>query len=313
MSLLLDFGANLETRDWLVTAATPLHAAVSMGHEHVVELLCERGADLDARDQSNRTPFFAAVQGRRFAVIDVLLRHGASTETASGNGGDGHRPLTYCAATNDVEVAELLLARGANIEARAANMSAVTIAAKRGHVDMIRLLARRGASLEPHARGFNALEVAAQYGQLEACLVLINPLGMDPAALAAGVSSALSLYGRQLDRNDPAHPPVPPDPNWRPRLTDADKAEARAQLVAARAEFLLQKKRDENWARRRVFLQTLLAGGLRHSAAQKAAQAALQAAVDTSAALPAVPRDREYLKQQVLGHEGVVRRVASFI
>ena len=37
-------------------------------------------------------------------------------------------------------------------------------------------------------------------------------------------------------------------------LTDADKAEARAQLVAARSAFLLQKKRDENWARRRVFL-----------------------------------------------------------
>jgi len=179
---------------------------------------------------------------------------------------------------------------------------------------MIRLLARRGASLEPHARGLNALEVAAQYGQLEACLILVNPLGMDPAApAAAGVRSALSLYGGQLDRNDPAHPPVPPDPNWRPRLTDADKAEARAQLVAARAAFVLQKKRDENWARRRAFLQTLLAGGLRHSAAQKAEQATLQAAVDTSAALPAVPRDREYLKQQVFGHEGVVRRVASFL
>ena len=62
-----------------------------------------------------------------------------------------------------------------------------------------------------------------------------------------------------------------------------------------------------------MFLQTLLAGGLRHSAAQKAEQAALQAAVDTSAALSDVPRDREYLKQQVLGHEGVVRRVASFL
>jgi len=75
----------------------------------------------------------------------------------------------------------------------------------------------------------------------------------------------------------------------RPRLTDADKAEARAQLVAARASFLLQKKRDENWARRREFLQTLLAGGLRHSEAQQAEQAeqaeqaSLQAAVDTSA------------------------------
>ena len=76
----------------------------------------------------------------------------------------------------------------------------------------------------------------------------------------------------------------------RARLTGADKADARAQLVAARAAFVLQKKRDENWARRRVFLQTLLAGGLRHSEAQQAEQAeqallqaALQAAVDTTA------------------------------
>jgi pimeloyl-ACP methyl ester carboxylesterase len=161
--------------------------------------------------------------------------------------------------------------------------------------------------------GLHALYFAAIYAQLEACLLLVNPLGMDPAALASGGRSALSHYGLDLDNNDPAHPPVPADPSWRPRLTDADKADARAQLVAARAAFVLQKKRDENWARRRVFLQTLLAGGLRHSAAQKAEQAALQAAVDTSAVLSDVPRDREYLKQQVLGHEGVVRRVASFL
>ena len=240
-----------------------------------------------------------------------LLQGGANVEACSDG---GYTALHHACQEGFPEAADLLIARGANVEAKDQfQKKPLMTAALQGHVAVISVLAKRRANLETVIGGRNALHFAAYRAQLEACLLLVNPLGMDPAALASDGRSPLSRYGHNLDNNDPAHPPVPANPNWRPRLTDAEKAEARAQLVAARAAFVLQKKRDENWARRRVFLHTLLAGGLRHSAAQKAEQAALQAAVDTSAVLPAVPRDREYLKQQVLGHEGVVRRVASFI
>ena len=94
-----------------------------------------------------------------------------------------------------------------------------------------------------------------------------------------------------------------------------------ALLRTARAAYLLQQLRDANWRRRYPFLQTLLSGGLRLSAAQRAEQAQVQAALDTSVAIPPIPRhtkklNRAYLLRQILScqcNEGVVRLVASFL
>ena len=133
-------------------------------------------------------------------------------------------------------------------------------------------------------------------------------------------NSAISHYGCSLDNNDPEDEDVN-DPDTRPRLSPADKAERVALLRTASAAYLLQQQRDANWRRRYPFLQTLLSGGLRLSAAQRAEQAQVQAALDTSVAIPPIPRhtkklNRAYLLRQILScqcNEGVVRLVASFL
>ena len=326
-ALLIDCGgADLEARS--TTQLTPLMIACVNQHEQVVAVLLARGADSKACGGPRAlTPLHLVCvssppspkqqQGSSGVIIvKALIESGANVHALESE--NLVTPLARACIVGRADLVEAFLDSGADIDSLdSAKWTPLMHAAiKSGAAGAVAVLVKRGANLDAvEDNGLNALLLASANAQLEACLILVNPGGMDPTFLFDDDrrASALTLYGFALRHNDPAHPPVPADPKWRPRPTDAERDDAQAQILAARAEFLLQKKRDENWARRRVFLQTLLAGGLRHSAAQKAEQAALQAAVDTSAELPTVLRDREYLKQQVFGHEGVVRGIASFL
>ena len=160
--------------------------------------------------------------------------------------------------------------------------------------------------------------VAALHAQLDACLLLVDVHGLDPAALDSRGRSALTHYGARFDDNDPEHPPANAGPDWRPRLTAEQKAEAVAQLKQARAEHLDRVRREANWQRRRDFACSLVAAGLLPSAALRAEQQAAQALVDTAAAIPPIPRGTEeenkaYLFHAVYSEEGITRRVSSFL
>jgi hypothetical protein len=100
------------------------------------------------------------------------------------------------------------------------------------------------------------------------------------------------------------------DDATRPRLSDDEKRDRRALLVAARDAFLLQKKREENWQRRAAFMHALVGSGLRLTAAQKAEHAAFQAAMDYAAPIAPVPVDR---LRDIFGNEGFVRLITENI
>jgi ankyrin repeat protein len=75
--LMLDAGANIESRDKLGWA--PLHFAVYGGQLTTVELLIERGANVNAQGDC-RTPYQVAVQHQQNRIARLLVAHGALTE-----------------------------------------------------------------------------------------------------------------------------------------------------------------------------------------------------------------------------------------
>jgi hypothetical protein len=234
---------------------------------------------------------------------------------------DGSTPLNIASARGHIPVVTLLLEHGASVDlANDKGVTPLMSTSAKGHIPVVRLLLEHDA--DPHLtsnQGMNALHHAAYDDHPETCLVLIAH-GSDPEVLTNAGYSAISHYGYFLRDNDPEDEDVN-NPHTRPRLSPADKAERVALLRTARAAYLLQQLRDANWRRRYPFLQTLLSGGLRLSAAQRAEQAQVQAALDTSAAIPPIPRhtkklNRAYLLRQILScqcNEGVVRLVASFL
>jgi ankyrin repeat protein len=53
------------------------------GHEAVVKLLLEKGAELETKDKSGQTPLSLAAENGREAVVKLLLEKGAQNHNNS--------------------------------------------------------------------------------------------------------------------------------------------------------------------------------------------------------------------------------------
>lgn len=69
---LLDKGADIECRG--VSSKTPLMVAAANGHGAVVRLLLEMGADVTDRDRSGRTALSRAAEEGHEAVVKLLAK-----------------------------------------------------------------------------------------------------------------------------------------------------------------------------------------------------------------------------------------------
>ena len=99
-----------DSRGW-----TPLSYAAENGHEAVVKLLLEKGAELETKDlHYGRTPLLYAARNGHEAVVKLLLEKGAELETK--NDAYGGTPLSYAAENGHEAVVKLLLEKGAELE-----------------------------------------------------------------------------------------------------------------------------------------------------------------------------------------------------
>jgi hypothetical protein len=115
-------GKKLEVNAKSRAGRTPLHLAADAGHKGAVELLIAAGAGVSTADQVGFTPLTEAVraEGRRPGageVVRLLPDHKADPNEGAGT--CRSIPLTGAAAWGNREMAELLIARGADVNARA--------------------------------------------------------------------------------------------------------------------------------------------------------------------------------------------------
>lgn len=96
------------------TGDTPLHIAIyrALYNTDIIELLLERGADINKRNQSGDTPLCIAAFVYYHDVIELLLEHGADIDKQNQ---DGQTPLHIATETEYVCNVEYLLAKGANM------------------------------------------------------------------------------------------------------------------------------------------------------------------------------------------------------
>jgi ankyrin repeat protein len=148
--------------------------ATYYGHPEIARLLVERGAELDL--------FEAEMTGRVERLRELLDE---SPKRANAVAPDGFGPLGLAAFFGHLPAVELLLARGAQVNTPSQNDQQVMplhSAAAGRHLEIARLLLAKGA--DPRARqvgGFTPLHSAAQNGQLELVELLIQS-GADPDA-----------------------------------------------------------------------------------------------------------------------------------
>jgi ankyrin repeat protein len=149
--LLLEKGAdvNFATAGYYGTA---LIAAASMGHENVVCLLLEKGADVNfATAGYYGTALIAAASRGDEKVRRLLLENGANVNAIVENGHSG-TALIAAASSGDERVVRLFLEKGADVNAivksgRSDTGTALIAAASRGDEKVARLFLENGANV----------------------------------------------------------------------------------------------------------------------------------------------------------------------
>ena len=117
-----------------------IHLYAFHGMPMAVELLLEKGADLNARSHFNMTPLYLAAREGKIATVKLLLERGADIE-ARCNSAYNYTPLMAAAYWGHESTVELLLKTGANIEPREIyGNTAVHLARSKGHKRVVRLL-----------------------------------------------------------------------------------------------------------------------------------------------------------------------------
>ncbi|KAK2595214.1 hypothetical protein QQS21_007067 [Conoideocrella luteorostrata] len=123
-----------------------LFSAAAEGHEAVVKLLLDNGANTEVRGKNDKTPLFWAAQHARYGTVKLLLDRGANIE-AKNDGGD--TPLCLAARWGQRDMVKLLLDKGANIEAKDIfSYTPLCIAAGLGDCEIVKLLLDKGADIE---------------------------------------------------------------------------------------------------------------------------------------------------------------------
>ncbi|TQW05450.1 ankyrin repeats (3 copies) domain-containing protein [Cordyceps javanica] len=121
---------------------TPVCRSVRMGNDSAVRSLITRGANVNIGETvTTTTPVFLASEHQHIEVLKVLLENYGGLITQ-----DRHQlivtPLYLAVETENLSMAELLLASGANVNLGKSvlDTSAVFLAAERQHVEMLKLL-----------------------------------------------------------------------------------------------------------------------------------------------------------------------------
>jgi ankyrin repeat protein len=176
---LAEMQANLEVREFS-TQRTPLSQAASNGHIAVVDFLVDRAARLEAKDAGGWTPLSWAITNEHLDAVELLLDRGANPACKFANKDQlllwaaqtGHAAITGLLAANletnlnatddegltglwwavrnqHLEIAKILLGRGAKWEVRDADgQRPLMWAARNRHEALTELLLKKGAAID---------------------------------------------------------------------------------------------------------------------------------------------------------------------
>jgi len=143
----------------------------------------DHGASPNVGADPNTPPLLVAAVMDRADAARLLLDHGADPNIRGGTSELHATPLIFAASSGSVEVVELLLSRGADIEAIDSHgATAIDDAAGADKLKMVALLAGAGADVNARRPdGDTPLHFAAYRGHTDVVRLLLA-LGADPSA-----------------------------------------------------------------------------------------------------------------------------------
>lgn len=192
VSTLLQQHVDVNTREG--DGATALAWAAYRGDQESADLLVRASADVNAANDYGATPLWLACSKANAVMVEKLLNAHADPNIALLS---GETPLMTAAAAGSLEAVKLLLAHGANVDAKELKQgqTALMWAVAETHPDIVRVLIERGGNINARSSGgFTPLLFAAQQGDLESARLLIQ----------AGADVNEGLRGKSTNPKSPA-------------------------------------------------------------------------------------------------------------
>ncbi|NWW70444.1 ASB3 protein, partial [Climacteris rufus] len=181
VKFLLQHGANVEgSHSW--SGWNSLHQASFQGSTDIMQMLLEKGASKDCRDDFGITPLFVAAQYGQLESLRLLLSHGAGVNCQAK---DRATPLLIAAQEGHLDCVELLLASGAdpNLYCNEDKWQLpIHAAAEMGHAKILELLIPVTDRVCDKGEGKVSPVYSALYGGDGDCLEMLLKQGFSPDA-----------------------------------------------------------------------------------------------------------------------------------
>lgn len=175
--LLVQAGASVNDCTDTPTGSSVLAWAAEGNNLQVIELLLDHGADIDGTGRNSQSALFFAAGRNRLAMAKLLLRRGANPNKYTGRSTTRHlvTPMFAAVLEGQVEMMELLLAHGANLEKRSSVGATVLMCAAAGDKpEVLRWLIGKGAKINVQNQwGHTPLTWAVRNGQTENVKILL--------------------------------------------------------------------------------------------------------------------------------------------
>ncbi|VUC31204.1 unnamed protein product [Clonostachys rosea] len=185
VNVLLEKGADVDAKT--PSKETALAVAARSGYTSVAKLLLEKGASFDVKDEDQKSPLLLAAISGHTEMARLLLDLGA------GFGDEGmQKSLCRAAESGKTSMIELLIERGGDVDTKdKGGRTLLILAAKSGHEDTVKCLVEMSAKIEEaDKKGRTALSWAAGDGNLETVEYLVGK-GADVSSADLGGRTAM--------------------------------------------------------------------------------------------------------------------------
>ncbi|KAK7031953.1 ankyrin [Favolaschia claudopus] len=169
--------------------AETLKAAACDGHERIVQLLLESGAEVNVQGGYYGTALQAAAINGSENIMQMLLDRGAEANIEGGEYGSALQAAAYWGHETTVQ---MLLDKGAAVNSEGGEYgTALQAAAYWGHENTVRMLLKRGAEVNIEGGEYGTALHAAAYSGCENIVQMLLNIGADVNAQGGEYGTAL--------------------------------------------------------------------------------------------------------------------------